>query len=228
MPLRCYTQAMDLLAFPLSAALGYLLGSIPFGLVLVRAAGLGDIRAIGSGSIGATNVLRTGRKDLALATLLLDSGKAAIALLLAKWAFGEQMGGSGTLGEAAGFVAGGAAFFGHCFPVWLKFKGGKGVATCFGVLLAGAPLVALACGSLWLLAVLIFRISSLGALTAAAAAPILAFALKAGPWAIGFCLVLGALVFYTHRENIARLLAGTEPKIGKKSAPAAEGAGEAP
>lgn len=192
-----------------SAAFGYLLGSIPFGLVIVKAAGLGDIRAIGSGNIGATNVLRTGRKDLALATLLLDSGKAAIALLVANVVFPME-------GNEAGFVAGGAAYLGHCFPVWLNFKGGKGVATFFGVLFAGLPLIGLACGALWILTAILFRFSSLGGLVAAAAAPVLAYFLLNGPVAIGFCVFLAVLIFIRHHANISRLLAGTEPKIGAK------------
>ena len=192
-----------------SAAFGYLLGSIPFGLVIVKAAGLGDIRAIGSGNIGATNVLRTGRKDLALATLLLDSGKAAIALLVANAVFPME-------GNEAGFVAGGAAYLGHCFPVWLNFKGGKGVATFFGVLFAGLPLIGAACGALWILTAIVFRYSSLGGLVAAAAAPVLAYFLLNGPVAIGFCLFLAVLIFIRHHANIGRLLAGTEPKIGAK------------
>jgi glycerol-3-phosphate acyltransferase PlsY len=204
---------LTLFAAIASAVLGYLLGSIPFGLVIVKAAGLGDIRAIGSGNIGATNVLRTGRKDLALATLLLDSGKAAIALLAAKYGFQSA---------DAGFIAGAAAYLGHCFPVWLNFKGGKGVATFFGVLLAGLPLIGVACGALWILTAIIFRYSSLGGLVAAAAAPVLAYFLLNGPVAIGFCIFLAVLIFIRHHANIARLLAGTEPKIGaKKSEPKA-------
>lgn len=200
---------LTVLAAIASAALGYLLGSIPFGLVIVKAAGLGDIREIGSGNIGATNVLRTGRKDLAAATLLLDSGKAAIALLLAKFVFHS---------DEAGFIAGGAAYLGHCFPVWLNFKGGKGVATFFGVLFAGLPLIGAACGALWVLTAIIFRYSSLGGLVAAAAAPALAYFLLNGPVAIGFCVFLAVLIFIRHHANIARLLAGTEPKIGAKKA----------
>ncbi|MBT9444844.1 MAG: glycerol-3-phosphate 1-O-acyltransferase PlsY [Hyphomonadaceae bacterium] len=203
---------LTFLAAIASAILGYLLGSIPFGLVIVKAAGLGDIRAIGSGNIGATNVLRTGRKDLALATLLLDSGKAAIALLLAKFVFHA---------EEAGFIAGGAAYLGHCFPVWLNFKGGKGVATFFGVLLAGLPLVGAACGALWILTALIFRFSSLAGLVAAAAAPVLAYVLRdPALWIapVGFCVFLAVLIFIRHHANISRLLAGTEPKIGAKKA----------
>ena len=203
---------MDTFALPISAALGYLLGSIPFGLLLTRLAGLGDIRAIGSGNIGATNVLRTGRKDIALATLLLDGGKAAIALLIARSVFGFE----------AGLLAGGMAFVGHCFPVWLGFKGGKGVATFFGVLFAGLWPVGLIAGATWLTMAGLFRMSSLGSLTAAAAAPIAAAALQSPPEAILFCAGLAVLIFWRHKENIGRLLAGTEPKIGqKKVAPAA-------
>src|SRR5215468_1360181 len=121
--------------------LGYLLGSIPFGLLLTRWAGLGDIRNVGSGNIGATNVLRTGRKDIAAATLLLDGAKAAAAVLIARYLFGPEQ----------ALLAGGAAFFGHCFPVWLKFKGGKGVATFFGALLAGLPMIGVAAILIWLI-----------------------------------------------------------------------------
>ncbi len=185
---------------------GYLLGSIPFGLVLVRMAGLGDIRAIGSGNIGATNVLRTGRKDLALATLALDAGKAGIAALIAK-ALGW--------GDWAAALAGFSAFFGHCFPVWLKFNGGKGVATFFGTLLALAFLPALIVCATWVAMAAIFRFSSLGALTAALVAPIAMFALGE-PAAAAAALGMAALIFYRHQENIRRLIAGTEPKIGAK------------
>ena len=194
------------LTYVIAALGGYLLGSIPFGLVLTRAAGLGDIRNVGSGNIGATNVLRTGRKDIAFATLLLDAGKAAIALLIARYLGGLE----------AGYVAGGAAFLGHCFPVWLSFKGGKGVATFFGVLLAGLWPVGLIAGATWLATAGLFRYSSLGALAAAAAAPAAAALLNLGPWAIGFCLVLAALIYWRHSANIQRLLRGEEPKIGQK------------
>ncbi len=206
-------------AYVLAAALGYLLGSVPFGLVIVRAAGMGDIRAIGSGNIGATNVLRTGRKDLALATLLLDSGKAAIALIAARMLFKED---TGYLGDHCGYIAGAAAYLGHCFPVWLKFNGGKGVATFFGVLLAGLPVVGAACGALWILTAILFRYSSLGGLVAAAAAPAIAYITNPGDWApVAFCALLSVLIFIRHHANIARLLNGTEPKIGaKKAAPA--------
>jgi glycerol-3-phosphate acyltransferase PlsY len=191
----------------LAAVLGYLLGSIPFGLVITKAAGLGDIRAIGSGNIGATNVLRTGRKDLAAATLALDSGKGAIAVLIAyalNW---------------PPEVAGAAAFLGHCFPVWLKFKGGKGVATFLGTLLAlWFPAGAFACAT-WLACAFLFRFSSLAALIAAAASPLVLFAMGKPTFALAG-LFMTALIFIRHRANIERLMKGEEPKIGKKKATA--------
>jgi glycerol-3-phosphate acyltransferase PlsY len=212
------------LFFILAAAGGYLLGSIPFGLVITRAAGLGDIRAIGSGNIGATNVLRTGRKDLALATLLLDIGKAAIALLITR-----ALAHDSPLQTELGLVAGAAAFLGHCFPVWLKFKGGKGVATFFGVLLAGIWPLGVVAGIVWLAVFTIFRISSLAALCAAAAAPIFALIAQFTWPEVLFTVVLGALVFWRHSANIQRLRAGTEPRFGAaKPAPAAEAQSPAP
>ncbi len=214
------------LYFILAAAGGYLLGSVPFGLVLTRAAGLGDIRAIGSGNIGATNVLRTGRKDIALATLLLDAGKAAIALLLARWIAGAA-GATGEVQTQIGLVAGAFAFLGHCFPVWLNFKGGKGVATFFGVLLAGIWPLGIAAGIVWLGVFTIFRISSLAALCAAAVAPIFALVAQFTWPEIAFTVVIAALIFWRHSANVERLLAGTEPRVGakkKEEAPAAESA----
>jgi len=198
------------LAFILAALGGYLLGSIPFGLVLTRLAGLGDIREIGSGNIGATNVLRTGRKDIALATLLLDAGKAGAALLIAEALIPETFGWR----MEAGLIAGGAAFLGHCFPVWLGFKGGKGVATFFGVLLAGIWTVGLIAAATWIAVAVMFRRSSLAALCAAAIAPI--FTLIGGfAWSeVAFCAILGVLIFWRHKANIERLIAGTEPRIG--------------
>ncbi len=207
--------------FILAAVGGYLLGSIPFGLVLTRAAGLGDIRTIGSGNIGATNVLRTGRKDIALATLLLDAGKAGIALLLAR-----ELAGLADISEEfqrqIGLTAGAAAFIGHCYPIWLNFKGGKGVATFFGVLFAGAwPLGAMA-GVTWLAVATMFRYSSLAALCAAAIAPLAALVAGFGWAEVIFSTLIAALIFWRHRTNIARLRAGTEPRIGdKKDGPAA-------
>jgi glycerol-3-phosphate acyltransferase PlsY len=196
-------EALPLL---LSAVGGYLLGSVPFGLVLVRLAGLGDIRAIGSGNIGATNVLRTGRKDLAAATLILDAGKAGAAALVAH----------ALAGPTAGLVAGGAAFLGHVYPVWLGFKGGKGVATYFGALLAVAWPVGLVSGASWILTAALFRFSSLGALVAAAVAPLAALGFGRRDVA-ALALALAALLYWRHRSNIARLLKGEEPRIGAKS-----------
>jgi glycerol-3-phosphate acyltransferase PlsY len=189
----------------IAAVIGYLLGSIPFGLVITRAAGLGDIRAIGSGNIGATNVLRTGRKGLALATLLLDGGKGAIAVLLV----------SAFLPAPAALIAGIAAVVGHNFPVWLKFKGGKGVATTLGTMIAAAPLVGVLACATWLVVAGIFRYSSLAALVALALAP--AYALYFGKTDVAAAFaVLAVLVWYRHHANIARLLKGEEPKIGAK------------
>ena len=193
--------------FVLACLGGYLFGSVPFGLVITRAAGLGDVREIGSGSIGATNVLRTGRKDLALATVLLDSFKAGLAVLLFSVLFERNV----------GLIAGAAAFVGHCYPVWLKFKGGKGVATYAGLLafaswpgfLVGAPV--------WLGMFALTRISSLSALCAAVAVPIGAYFLNESTFAISILTGLSILVFWRHRANIGRLLAGTEPQFGKKS-----------
>jgi glycerol-3-phosphate acyltransferase PlsY len=186
---------------------GYLLGSIPFGLLLTRLAGLGDIRDIGSGSIGATNVLRSGRKGLAAATLLLDGGKGAAAVLLAaNWGPDVQL------------MAGLGALGGHLYPVWLRFKGGKGVATALGLLLALAWPVALAACATWLLVAGLLRYSSLAGLLALAAAPLYAWWLV-GDWQlVQFAAILAAFVWLRHRANIARLLKGQEPKIGRKTA----------
>jgi len=200
-----------LVPFFLAAIGGYLLGSIPFGLVITRAAGLGDIRSIGSGNIGATNVLRTGRKDLALATLLLDAGKAAIALMVARW-----LSGGSPYEIEIGLVAGAFAFLGHCYPVWLGFMGGKGVATYFGLLLFGMPPLGVVVGVIWLAMALMFRMSSLAALISAAIAPVLAMVGGYSGSEIAFLVLLALLIVWTHRANIARLRAGTEPKIGEK------------
>jgi glycerol-3-phosphate acyltransferase PlsY len=193
-----------------AAILGYLLGSIPFGLLLTRIAGLGDIRAIGSGNIGATNVLRTGRKDLALATLLLDGGKGAAAVLIARL-FSEDL----------TVIAGGAAILGHLFPVWLKFKGGKGVATTLGTLIAAHWLVGIGACLVWLIIAAVFRYSSLSALIAVASAPFIALWVGNVPLAI-LAVFAALLVWMRHKENIHRLLKREEPKIGKKKEPAAE------
>ncbi|WP_137111059.1 glycerol-3-phosphate 1-O-acyltransferase PlsY [Rhodobacter sp. SY28-1] len=191
----------------LTAALGYLLGSIPFGVLVTRAMGLGDLRQIGSGNIGATNVLRTGNKGAALATLLLDGGKGAVAVLLARWLVGED----------AAQVAGLAAFLGHLFPVWLRFKGGKGVATFIGVLLALNGLVGLAVCVTWLLGVVVTRTSSIAALVAAAASGLFVLALTDGSLLL-LTLILTVLIYVRHSENLKRIKAGTEPKIGAKKA----------
>ena len=182
---------------------GYLIGSIPFGLLLTKAAGLGDIRKVGSGNIGATNVLRTGRKGLAAATLILDGLKGAVAVLLARYFLGDQ-----------DLVVGTAAVLGHLFPVWLGFRGGKGVATGLGVLLAASWPVGLACCAIWLVAAKLLKMSSAAALTAFAAAPLFALVMSSADHAL-MALLIAVLVFWRHEANIRRLLAGTEPRIGK-------------
>ena len=194
---------MDIAPLIYAAVLGYLLGSIPFGLLLTRAAGLGDIRSIGSGNIGATNVLRTGNRWLAAATLVLDAAKAALPVLVARYYWGEQ----------AAMVAAVFAFLGHCFPVWLNFKGGKGVAVMIGSLLALSWPVGLIFCAVWLVIAFAQKMSSLAALTAAATAPIFAFVVN-NEWLAGTAAVMALLLFFQHRENIRRLMAGTEPKIG--------------
>lgn len=194
-----------LLALLIWGAIGYLFGSIPFGILITRVFGLGDLRQIGSGNIGTTNVLRTGSKSAAAATLILDGGKGAIAVLVARWLAAED----------AAQLAGLLAFLGHCFPVWLKFKGGKGVATFLGLMLALAWPVGIACCLTWLVTALLGRISSMSALVAAASTTF--WILIMGYSSI---FILGALVtllvFWRHKENIGRLKAGTEPKIGQK------------
>ena len=198
----------------LVAAGGYLLGSIPFGVILTRLVTGEDVRSIGSGNIGATNVLRTGRKDLALATLILDAGKGAAAYLAAQALF------PGVPALAA--IAGGAAFLGHLFPVWLGFKGGKGVATFFGLLLAAAWPLGLLAGATWLVIAALLRMSSLAALLASAAAPIYALlplallGLPASAPVAALALFTAVLIWIRHHENIARLLKGTEPRIGAR------------
>ncbi len=205
------------LYFILAAVGGYLLGSIPFGLVITKAAGLGDIRTIGSGNIGATNVLRTGRKDLALATLVLDAGKAGLALWIARTLVGTEF----AWWTEIGLVAGAAAFLGHCFPIWLGFKGGKGVATYFGLLLAGMPPLGVVIGIVWIAVAVMFRFSSLAALAAVVAAPLLALIGEYSWSEILFLVALAAFIFWRHGANIARLRAGPEPRIGGKKEDAA-------
>ena len=188
------------------AALGYLLGSIPFGILVARAFNLGNLREIGSGNIGATNVLRTGSKKAAAATLLLDGAKGALAVLLAR----------ALAGEDAAQLAGLMAFLGHCYPVWLGFRGGKGVATFLGLMLALAWPVGLATCLTWLATAALSRYSSLSALVAAATSTFwMVFLGQPGAFLLGVLLTL--VVFWRHRANIRRLRAGTEPKIGAKS-----------
>ena len=191
----------------LALAFGYLLGSIPFGLLLTRLAGKGDIRDIGSGNIGATNVLRTGSKWLAGLTLVLDCLKAAAAILIAERLFSD---------ETAAFAATGA-LVGHLYPVWLKFRGGKGVATLLGILIPLLPIAAVTYAAIWILLLLTLRISSVAGMTAAVSAPITAAILHSSffPMLLGFAL----LVLWKHRENILRLTKGTEPRIGSKTSP---------
>ena len=194
------TDALPLLY---ALVLGYLFGSIPFGLLLTRAAGLGDIRAIGSGNIGATNVLRTGNRWLAAGTLVLDAAKAALPVLIARNLWGDD----------AAMLAAIGAFLGHCFPVWLGFKGGKGVAVMIGSLLALSWPVGLIFCAVWLFIAFARKFSSLAALTAAATAPIFAYVVVNERLA-GAVALMALLLFFQHRENILRLIRGTEPRIG--------------
>jgi glycerol-3-phosphate acyltransferase PlsY len=186
--------------------LGYLLGSIPFGIILTRMAGAGDLRSIGSGNIGATNVLRTGRKGLAAATLLFDLGKGAVAIAIAE-----------TVAPGSGPVAGLGAFLGHLYPIWLKFNGGKGVATLLGIAIALYWPLGVVFAVVWLAVAIVSRFSSLGGMVAAAAMPVAAwwFGMELALWV--FVVTLG-FVLWKHRGNIQRLMAGTEPKIGKSAA----------
>jgi acyl phosphate:glycerol-3-phosphate acyltransferase len=195
----------DPLLLAIAAVLAYLLGSIPFGIVITRALGLGDLRQIGSGNIGATNVLRTGHKGAALATLLLDAAKGGIAVLIAR----------AVLAEDAAQLAGLAAFLGHLFPVWLKFRGGKGVATFLGILLALAWPVGLAACGTWAVCALITRTSSIAALMAAGLTPVWLLFLNEGRLLL-LTAILTLLVYARHAENLKRIKAGTEPKIGRK------------
>lgn len=187
------------------AVIGYLIGSIPFGVVVARVMGLGNLRDIGSGNIGATNVLRTGSKPAAAATLILDAGKGAVALMLARTIAGED----------AAQVAALAAMLGHCYPVWLGFKGGKGVATFLGILLALAWPAGIAACIVWLIGAAVTRMSSMAGLLAAAASSILVIVMGYG---MGYflCVLLTVIVVWRHRANITRIRAGTEPKIGQK------------
>ncbi|MGA9657955.1 MAG: glycerol-3-phosphate 1-O-acyltransferase PlsY [Asticcacaulis sp.] len=203
----------DPMIFTLALIGGYLLGSIPFGFLAANMAGI-DIRTIGSGNIGATNVLRTGRKDLAALTFVGDTGKGALAVGLA---FFLLLSLDQTTRQTAMALAGAAAFLGHLFPVWLKFKGGKGVATFFGTLFAACWPMGLMAAALWLVTAFIFRISSLGALVAAGLIVPLAFFTHTAPYPfLGMALFMAVLIYIRHRANITRLLKGEEPKIGKK------------
>lgn len=188
----------------LALVMGYALGSIPFAFVVTKLFGLGDIRQVGSGNVGTTNVLRTGNKLAAALTLIGDVGKGIVAVLVAK-----------TWSDNAALAAALGAFAGHIFPVWLNFKGGKGLATCAGILAALTPVVALCAACTWLATAVITRISSLSALVTAALAPVYMLIFGSTTYAIG-TTILAALIFVTHRENIARLAAGKEPRIGEK------------
>jgi len=198
---------LDWVGVFLSFAVGYVLGSVPYGLLLTKLAGLGDIRDIGSGNIGTTNVLRTGRKDLAAATLLLDACKGTIAVLLMGHFYGE----AGALAAALG------AFVGHLFPVWLGFRGGKGVATFLGLLLAFSWPAALAFAIVWIGVAALFRYSSLGGMSAAVAGPVALYAFTGDGRATLLFTVLSVLLIFMHRANIGRLLNGTESRIGRKA-----------
>ena len=199
--------ADELLALP-ACVFGYLLGTVPFGLLLTRFAGLGDIRGIGSGNIGATNVLRTGHRGLAAATLLLDGLKGAAAVLVVRAATADQQ---------MALFAGLAAVLGHLFPVWLRFKGGKGVATGLGVLIAAYWPIGLAACAVWLLVACLMRLSSLAALAAFAAAPLIGLIIEEFN-VVKLAFTIAVLVFVRHQANIRRLLAGTEPRIGRSKA----------
>ncbi|MDM9619680.1 glycerol-3-phosphate 1-O-acyltransferase PlsY [Rhizobium sp. S96] len=188
-----------------AAVIGYLFGSIPFGLILTKAAGLGDVRSIGSGNIGATNVLRTGNKKLAAATLLLDALKASAAAWIVGYIFGNE----------AALIAGFFAFIGHLFPVWLGFKGGKGVATYIGTLLGVAPVMVLAFALVWLAVAFITRYSSLSALVAMLVIPVALWILGAEKVA-AVMAIMTAISYWKHKTNISRLISGTESKIGAK------------
>ncbi len=199
-----FSWQLEAVSTAIAAIFGYLLGTIPFGLILTRMAGLGDVRKIGSGNIGATNVLRTGNKKLAAATLLLDALKGTAAAFIASY-----------WGIEAGIAAGFAAFLGHLFPVWLGFKGGKGIATYIGVLLGLAPLIVLVFAAVWLSMAKLTRYSSLSALVATVVVPVVLLATGYGKIGILF-VVMSIITWIKHKANIQRLLAGTEGRIGEK------------
>lgn len=197
-------------------AFGYILGSIMFGLILTKLAGLGDIRKIGSGNMGTTNVLRTGRKSLAAATLLGDALKGTVAVLIVRWMYGQEM----------AIIAGFGAFLGHLFPVWLKFRGGKGVATYLGIMLGLFWPAGLAFAAIWIATALALRYSSLSALVASLATPVLLHLVFHQQQVAEMALLMTVILWIKHHENIARLLRGEESRIGSKSKPAAEPASE--
>ncbi len=200
-------MGLSALEMIVSLVFGYLCGTIPFGLILTKSAGLGDIRSIGSGNIGATNVLRTGNKKVAALTLILDAVKGTVPALLMGWLYGPQ----------AAILGGLAAFFGHLFPMWLGFKGGKGVATSIGVLFGFFWPLGLVFMAVWIGMAVVFRISSLSALTASAVSPLAAYLAGRADLVLP-AAIMGVAVFITHRANIARLLKGEEPRIGKSKA----------
>jgi glycerol-3-phosphate acyltransferase PlsY len=206
--------SLDAPSFAAALAVGYLLGSIPFGVILTRFAGLGDIRQVGSGNIGATNVLRTGHRGLAAATLLGDALKGTAAVLIGS-----------TLGSNAAVLAALGAFLGHLFPVWLRFKGGKGVATFLGCVLGLQPLAAVAFAAAWLAVAFVSRYSSLAALVASALTPPVLWLMDEGGMA-AMTTLLAALLWWRHADNIRRLVAGTEGRIGQKGSKAVPGSGD--
>ena len=197
-----FTSTIDILF--MSCAFGYLLGSIPFGILIAKLLGLGDLRKIGSGNIGATNVLRTGNKLAAFLTLLFDFSKGICAVLLVRQFFGED----------AVQVSAFSALVGHCFPIWLRFKGGKGVATFLGVTIALFFIIGIICCFVWLFVAVVRKMSSLASLTSSASAPIAAIFLNQ-PNTIVLLILLVSIVFFRHKQNIDRIIKGVEPKIGK-------------
>ena len=206
-----FVTSLPWIAPAMALVIGYLLGSIPFGLILTRISGAGDLRTIGSGNIGATNVLRTGRKGIAAATLLLDIGKGAAAVLIA-----------GALFPGGAILAAIGAFSGHLYPIWLKFRGGKGVAVLMGIALALSPVCGLVFALVWIGMLVVTRISSMGGMSAAIALPVTA-AILGDFKLVALFLALSLMVIWKHRENIVRLLSGTEPRIGGARAETTQG-----
>jgi glycerol-3-phosphate acyltransferase PlsY len=209
------TDAPLAVIFAICAGLGYLLGSFSFARFLSKIGGF-DVTKVGSGNPGATNMLRAGKPVLAALTLIGDSGKAAVATLVAYFVFAGGL--PPELKAFPGLAAGGAAFLGHVWPLYYGFKGGKGVASFFGVLLAGIPYVGVFAGLTWLLMAFVFRFSSLAALTAAALAPIFAYVFHEPLWVVGFCIGIAVIIFWRHQSNIRNLISGQETRIGAKPA----------